>query len=42
MVGSIVAKCREHRNAGLPNYVAGTDTHVGHAITAGVSVPFER
>ena len=23
-------------------YAAGTDTHVGHAITAGVSVPFER
>ncbi|HEY1306902.1 MAG TPA: hypothetical protein VGF24_25285 [Vicinamibacterales bacterium] len=23
-------------------YAAGTDTHVGHALTAGVSVPFER
>jgi hypothetical protein len=25
MVGSIVAKCREQRSVGLPNYVAGTD-----------------
>jgi hypothetical protein len=25
MVGSIVAKCREGRNVGLPNYVAGMD-----------------
>ena len=25
MVGSIVAKCRDHRNVGLPNYVAGMD-----------------
>jgi Protein of unknown function (DUF1501) len=25
MVGSCVAKCREARNVGLPNYVAGTD-----------------
>lgn len=25
MVGSIVAKCREHRNVGLPNYIAGMD-----------------
>ena len=25
MVGSIVAKCREHINVGLPNYVAGMD-----------------
>jgi hypothetical protein len=25
MVGSLVAKCREHRNVDLPNYVAGTD-----------------
>lgn len=25
MVGSIVAKCRESQNAGLPNYVAGMD-----------------
>jgi hypothetical protein len=25
MVGSIVAKCREGHNVGLPNYVAGTD-----------------
>jgi hypothetical protein len=25
MVGSMVAKVREHRNIGIPNYVAGTD-----------------
>ncbi len=24
-VGSIVAKCREHQNIGLPNYISGTD-----------------
>jgi Outer membrane protein beta-barrel domain len=24
------------------HYAAGTDTHVGHAITAGLSIPFER
>jgi hypothetical protein len=24
------------------HYVAGTDTHVGYAITAGLSIPFER
>lgn len=28
--------------ASYVHYAAGTDTHVGHAITAGVSVPFER
>lgn len=25
MVGSIVAKCRENRNIGLPNYISGTE-----------------
>ncbi|MGY8769653.1 MAG: DUF1501 domain-containing protein [Pirellulales bacterium] len=25
-VGSIVAKCREHRQTGLPNYISGTDS----------------
>jgi hypothetical protein len=24
------------------HYISGTDTHVGYAITTGVSVPFER
>lgn len=24
-VGSVVAKCREHRSVGLPNYIAGTE-----------------
>jgi len=28
--------------ASYVHYAAGTDTHVGHAITAGVSFPFER
>jgi len=28
--------------ASYVHYTAGTDTHVGHAVTAGVSVPFER
>lgn len=28
--------------ASYTHYVSGTDTHVGYAITAGVSVPFER
>lgn len=28
--------------ASYTRYVSGTDTHVGYAITAGVSVPFER
>jgi hypothetical protein len=28
--------------ASYVHYAGGTDTHVGHAITAGVSVPFER
>jgi uncharacterized protein (DUF1501 family) len=27
MVGSVVAKCREGRRAGVPDYVAGTDTN---------------
>lgn len=26
MVGSIVAKCLEHKNVGLPNYIAGVDS----------------
>lgn len=28
--------------ASFVHYAAGTDTHVGHAITAGLSIPFER
>ena len=28
--------------ASYVHYAAGTDTHVGHAITAGLSIPFER
>ena len=28
--------------ASYVHYAAGTDTHVGHAITAGLSFPFER
>jgi hypothetical protein len=28
--------------ASYVHYAGGTDTHVGHAVTAGVSVPFER
>jgi len=28
--------------ASYVHYAGGTDTHVGHALTAGVSVPFER
>ena len=28
--------------ASYVHYAAGTDTHVGHAITAGLSLPFER
>jgi hypothetical protein len=28
--------------ASYVHYAAGTDTHVGHALTAGLSVPFER
>jgi hypothetical protein len=28
--------------ASYTHYAGGTDTHVGHAVTAGVSVPFER
>ncbi len=28
--------------ASYVHYAGGTDTHVGHAITAGLSFPFER
>jgi hypothetical protein len=28
--------------ASYVHYAAGTDTHVGHAVTAGLSIPFER
>jgi hypothetical protein len=28
--------------ASYVHYAGGTDTHVGHAVTAGVSFPFER
>jgi hypothetical protein len=28
--------------AAYAHYVSGTDTHAGHALTAGVSWPFER
>ena len=28
--------------ASYVHYAAGTDTHVGYAISAGLSIPFER